>query len=244
MAPVIRVLRRPAWIAAHLLVVAVVTTFVLLGAWQLQRLDERRLENAVGAARAGADPVDLELALDAAGADVESLEHRRVVVTGRFDTDHEALVRSQVLEGRAGFHVLTPLVLADGTAVVVNRGWVPLELDGVPVTEAPPPAGEVVVEGIVGLSRSRGSLGPVDPPGATTVSRIDLAHFASIVPARLAPVWVQLVEPASGLPVPIEPAAFDDDGPHLAYALQWLSFAAITVVGYGALLRRAIRSSR
>jgi cytochrome oxidase assembly protein ShyY1 len=242
MASMTRLVRSPAWLAAHLLVITVIAMFVTLGTWQLRRLDERRLENAVGFSRSTADPVDLAVALDAAGADVASLEHRRVFVAGRFDPDHEALVRSQVLDGRAGFHVLTPLVLADGRALIVNRGWIPLELDRVPVAAAPPPAGELMVEGVVGLSRSRGSLGPQDAPGATTVSRIDLTHLDSVVPASLMPVWVQLEQPASSLPVPLEPPSFEDDGPHLAYALQWFSFGVITLVGYGALLRRATRS--
>ena len=73
---------------------------------------------------------------------------------GIFDPGEEVLVRSQVHDGIAGWHVITPLVLADGRAVLVNRGWVPLEMDAVPVPAAPP-SGQVTVTGWVSLTRVR-----------------------------------------------------------------------------------------
>lgn len=234
-------LRSPRWLAAHVLVLAVVVAFVNLGLWQLDRGAERRTENEVGAARIAAEPFDVAAAVDAAGDDVDSLEYRPVNATGVFDPANEVLVRSQVYEGQAGFHVVTPLVLADGRAVMVNRGWVPLAFDSVPVAAAPPPAGATEVVGLARLSQVRGAIGPQDPPGATTVARIDLEHLAGIVPERLLPVWVQQTAPVTELPVLLAVPTFDDPGPHLAYAVQWFAFAAIVLVGYGFLLRRVRR---
>ena len=48
-----------------------------------------------------------------------------VTVTGRYDPAHEILARVRTLHDNVGFEVITPLVLADGTAVLVDRGWIP-----------------------------------------------------------------------------------------------------------------------
>jgi len=45
------------------------------------------------------------------------------------------------------------------------------------------------------------------------------------------------------LPIPVDPPTFDDEGPHLAYAVQWFSFLAIGLVGYGFLIRKSLPSS-
>src|SRR5687768_2570907 len=148
-----RMLLSPRWVLGHALVVAICVLFVNLGLWQVKRLEERRLENTVVSSRLAAAPVPIEQLIAGAGTDLESLEFRRAVATGAFDTSEEVLVRSQVHAGTAGWHVITPLVLSDGRAVLVNRGWVPLEMDAVPVPVAPP-SGQVTITGWVGLTRS------------------------------------------------------------------------------------------
>ncbi|MGA8039115.1 MAG: SURF1 family cytochrome oxidase biogenesis protein, partial [Acidimicrobiia bacterium] len=65
----------PRWIIAHLVVVVVAVVFVDLGFWQLRRLDERRLANAVGESRFEADPTPIETLIAAAGDDLGSLEY-------------------------------------------------------------------------------------------------------------------------------------------------------------------------
>ncbi len=233
----------PGLLAVHLLVTVLAVVFVRLGLWQLDRLEERRLENTVGEQRYSAEPVDFDVLLSQAGADLDSLLYRRAVFTGRFDPANEVLIRSQVYRGTAGFHVITPLVGEDGTAVLVNRGWVPLALDQVPVAEAAPPEGLVTVEGWVHPTQVRQGLGPVDPPEGrlTALSRVDIARIQAQVPYELAPVYLVLIgDQDNELPVPVKPPTFDDEGPHLGYAIQWFSFALIGVIGYGFLLRRRL----
>lgn len=240
-------LSRPRWITAHIAVVVITLTFVNLGLWQLRRLDEVRTDNGVAASRYLSPPVDLQTLLDSVGEDTESLRYRRVTFTGRYDADHELLTRNQVYQGSAGFHVITPLVLAPGSAVLVNRGWVPLEFDTPPISEAPPPAGEVVATGWVSLTQVRPPLGPTDPGGGTLdiLSRVDIARVQDQVPYQLAPVYVVIDDGDElQLPVPVSPPDFNDDGPHLAYAIQWFGFTLIGLVGYGFLIRRTLRPRR
>lgn len=243
-----RSLLTPRWIAAHLVVLAVVIGCVTLGLWQLDRLEDRRLENLVGESRFEVDPVDFELvATDpSAGTDPAALEFLRVRARGRFQSEHEVLIRSQVHRGTAGFHVLTPLLVRDGLAVLVNRGWVPLGFDQAPLERVPPPSGEVTVEGWLQPSQERRGLGPADPAQGrlTTLNRVDLDRVQEQVPFRLTPVYlVALGEDQGGLPVPVPPPDFDDEGPHLAYAVQWFGFALVGAVGYVFLIRRSLTQS-
>jgi surfeit locus 1 family protein len=236
----------PRWLVAHVIVVALAILFINLGFWQLHRLEERRLDNTVGESRFGADPVDLGLLIDASGEEQDTLEFRRATATGVFQPDDEVLIRSQVHQGVAGFHVITPLLGEGGNAVLVNRGWVPLDVDQVPATAAPPPEGTVTVTGWVRPTQTRGALGPSDPNEGrlVTMSRVDIDRIQQQVPYEIDRVYLSLVDELDGdLPIPAATPSFDDEGPHLAYAIQWFSFALIGLVGYFFLLRRAARRS-
>ena len=231
---------------AHLVVFALAVVFVNLGFWQLGRLEERRLANTVGESRFESEPVDLRTLLQGAGEEEESLEYRRATVTGVFQPEDEVLIRSQVHQGVAGFHVITPIVGEDGSATLVDRGWIPLVLDQVPVTDAPPPEGAVTVEGWVRSTQVRGALGPTDPEDGrlVTMSRVDIGRIQEQVPYDLAPVYLSLLDgEADELPVTAPPPSFEDEGSHLAYAIQWFSFALIGLVGYFFLIRRNARRS-
>lgn len=240
-----RALLAPRWLIAHFVVLAVCVGCLVAGFWQLNRLEERRTANAVQEARYAQEPLPVEDLVGLSGDDVESLEFRRATATGTFLPDEEVLVRSQVFSGRAGFDVVTPLLLDDGRAVAVNRGWVPLEFDTAPVPAVPPPTGTVTVEGVVRVSQERGALSPSDTSSeeTDTVSRVDVGLLDRLTSADLVPVYLEEVgdQDPTSLPVPAPEPEFDDEGPHLNYAIQWFSFAAVGAIGYGFLMRRAIR---
>jgi surfeit locus 1 family protein len=231
------------WIAGHLIAVLAVIGFVNLGLWQLRRLDERRAFNATVATRTAADPVPFsDLApLDDGGAE---LAWKRVVLEGRYRLDEEVLLQAQSLSGVSGHDVLTPLDVG-GVVVVVDRGWVPIDVAGPPVVGAEPSDVITKVEGVLRTTEVRGRFGPTDPATGTLerISRVDLARLDSQIDGPLFPMWVQLTgsQPAAGdLPRP-RPLPQLDDGPHLSYAVQWFLFAGVVVVGYPLLLRRTAR---
>lgn len=230
---------------AGLVVGVIAAVFVGLGVWQLRRHEERKLENAVMRTRLSGDPLPVGLLVDAAGEDLPSLEYRRATIGGSYEPAGEVLVRGQAREGQPGFHVVTPFRLEDGRVVLVNRGWVPLALDAPPLAGAEPAPGSVVQQGYVRLTQVRRGVGPVEPAGRlSTVVRVDLERLAGQMPDPLLPVWIQLEGAAGaglggGLPVPLPPPSFEDAGPHLSYAVQWFSFAAIATGGYILLMRRS-----
>lgn len=247
---------RPWWILSHLFVLGMVVLMVNLGFWQLRRLDERRAANARIEARIDepAEPIAAVLPTgpEATPAEVDAVEYRTVTVTGRYAPDDEVLVSNRTYAETPGFWVLTPLVQDDGTAVVVNRGWVPFATtDPEGSFEAfAPPAGRVTVTGTIRAGQAR-SAGPVGGPADAAegrlrlLARADVERLAAQVDEPLYPLYVTLVDqvpaPAEGgLPVPLPPPDLDE-GPHLGYAGQWFIFSALTVVVYPLLLRRVAR---
>lgn len=207
--------------------------FVNLGLWQLRRLEGRQLDNLVSAERATAPAVGLELALAAAGTNVETLENRHVIAAGTFDASREVLIRSQVESGQAGFHVVTPFRLDSGAVVLVNRGWIPLDMSAVPVL-ASPPTGLVDIKAVVRLNEFRPGVSPGFPP---IYNRVDIDAIGG---GEALPVYLVLGGDRNHrLPIPLLPPDFSSEGNHLLYAIQWFGFALIGLVGYLFLLRRA-----
>jgi surfeit locus 1 family protein len=219
---------------------------VTLGFWQLRRLDTVRTDNTRVRARLEQPAVDIEQVLPP-GAGSSPAVFRRVRASGRYDGVSEILVRNRSLNGAAGSHVLTPLRLSDGRAVVVDRGWVPLSPTAEEEGQSRPPVLEpVAIEGVLFPSERKGVFGPSIPPSGrlTTMPRIDLPRIAKQLEYPVLPLYVRLqsqAPPQRGrLPVP--PGLPDlSEGPHLSYAIQWFLFAAVALATYLALLRRARR---
>ncbi|MGH8150976.1 MAG: SURF1 family protein, partial [Steroidobacteraceae bacterium] len=108
----------PAW-GMTALAAVICALFVHLGLWQWHKGTRREAE-WVAFAR-GADP-----AVELGSRDVMRFpRYHHVIVTGRFDDAHQFLLDNEISDGRDGYQVLTPLSLADGRALLVDRGWVP-----------------------------------------------------------------------------------------------------------------------
>ena len=212
-----------------LVAVIVAATCVSLGLWQLDRLHGRRDVSAMLYARVN------EPEAPVATVPAEALPYRHVTATGTYDPAHEWILSGRTTAaGEPGNHVLTPLRLDDGTAVVVDRGWVPLDVRGVPVTGTAAAIGGRVT--VTGVAMPPDETAPASP-APSIAARVDLARAG--LPYRLLSVYVLLrtQTPSQQLPIPAPPPTFDE-GPHLSYAIQWFSFATIAVVGCGALLVR------
>jgi surfeit locus 1 family protein len=217
----------------------VAATCIRLGFWQLDRLAGRKDANAGIAAAEGTPPRPLPDLL-AATPDPTSLRYRPAIVTGTYDPAHEVLLygRSSTT-GVSGDQVLTPFRLDDGTAIVVDRGWIPID-QPVPVTgDAAAPSGSVEVTGVLfpADAISTGS----DVTSAERITTVDLGRIGAGLPYPILPVYLLLQRqepPQPGSlpePPPLPPLT---NGPHLSYAVQWYAFAAIAVIGFVVLVRR------
>lgn len=239
------------WILTTLLVVVASAVCARLGIWQLDRLGERRAFNAHYLANS-ALPV---LAIKATGqADLTQMEYRPVEVTGTYDFDHQVVLRNQYYENEQGYFLLTPLMISDGRAILVERGWIPASGNDTPLAwhqyDQP---GTVTVRGILRLGQTQPELGggvpdPTLAPGQTHLdvwNTVSAERIAQQVPYILPPVFVQ-PNPEPGRtepPYPYQPEIVIDEGPHFGYALQWFTFAALLFFGYPLFyLRKQVRT--
>jgi surfeit locus 1 family protein len=231
----------PRKVGRHLLVLAVIAGCVVAGFWQLARLHQVRAYNAGVRRQLGEAALPVSRVLPAAGRpDTKAVAFRRVVATGHYEERDEVVLAGRSLGDTAGNDLLTPLALADGRAIVVNRGWVPFSMDQPPVAQAAPPSGLVRVTGV--LLTPDGASGPATQT-VTLTTRVDLSHLARQLPPRTLPVYLllQSQDPAQRgrFPRP-QPLPALDEGPHFSYAVQWFLFAAVGLVGYPILLRREL----
>lgn len=242
-------LLRPRWIVTHLIVIALAVTFVSLGLWQLRRLDERRADNTTIAANMSGEAQPLATVLERYGQDPQGLKYRPVTATGIYRPADEVLLTPRSNGRLPGHHVVTPLMLDDGRAVLVDRGWVPFDDDTPPVADAAPPTGTVTVEGILlptqTAVRSGTAAAGAEPGGRLTfLSTVDVDLIQPQVDVALHPVSILLQEqdPAPGaIPIP-GPRPEISEGSHQSYAGQWFAFTAILLGGYPLLLRRSLRA--
>ncbi len=220
-------LLRPRWVAGHLLVLALTVSFVALGFWQLARDHHKQaLVRRARAAYAAPAP-DITTSV-AAGSRVEA--------SGHYDTAYESMLRNQVHDGKDGNDVLSTLVLTDGTAVVVDRGWVAVTGSGRTPVHAPIAQGAVVVRGIAHTTSPLSAQDAVtEAGGQLSLPRVDLARIGRSVPYKLRPVWIeaqaQTPAPEAGAPLLPQPPPPDQVN-HLQYAIEWFSFALIGIIGW------------
>ena len=210
-----------------MLVVLTVIAFVNLGFWQLRRHEEKvDLRDAVAAAQA-LPPIPI--------TEAPAGSYRRISATGTFDgTLQTKVIRSQA--GVSGYHVITPFLFDDGVAVLVDRGWIPLD--------AEPPA---PFDGVTGIE---GTLWPAEEgssiPGSLSpaVRRIDPEIQAAFADYDFLGEYLLLTgHDYQAQDLPILPESPEVSlGPHLGYAGQWFLFTLVVLLGYPLLLARSRRA--
>lgn len=209
--------------------VVVAAVCVRLGFWQVARLHQRLARNAQARAAWAFPPLEID-----GKTLLDSVRNHRVRARGVYDFDHERLWRPHMLDDAPGVDLVTPLKLADGVAVLVDRGWV-ASPDAYHVDQGAfrEPESADVMGLALAAPRTRGD---VDP-----------ARLKDSLPYALLPLVVQQL-PDSAAPAPAGaprrlPPPELTNGPHLSYAIQWFSFAVIILVGSIALFRKAARES-
>lgn len=198
-----------------------------LGNWQSGRADTKRALQARYDAAVREAPIHVGSAL----LDRDSVLFRKLEVEGVFDDAHTILLDNRVMNGVAGYHVLTPLRIEGGTlALLVNRGWVATGRSRERVPVPPTPAGRVRLEGMAVDPHTRYvELAPTTPQGRVW-QNLDFARYAAASGLNLQPV---LLLQTSSLPDGLQrnwprPDAGVDT--HVSYAFQWYSLAATLAV--------------
>ncbi len=211
----------------------------LLSWWQWSRRVDAVDEIAKIDANYDATPAALDDLLPELDAADDSAEWRPVVMTGEYLTDEQLLVRNRPRNSAAGFEVLVPLLLADGTVFVVDRGWVPAgSTPEAPESVPAAPSGEVTV--VVRLKPGEPEIpGRGAPEGQLATVR--LPDVAALVDAPTYTGMYGLLVAEDPAPAESPLPAFrptEDEGPHLSYALQWIAFGIMAFVGLVWAVRR------
>lgn len=216
-----------------------------LGFWQLNRLEWKERLIAQIEARAKAEPITLDEAI-ALAKEGRDPSYYRVRVEGRFHHARELYLYALSLNGRPGWHVITPLQTVDGDVVLVDRGFVPDSLKD-PSSRALGQIQEVVtVTGIVRMPDTPGVFTPENEPKANRWFWRDLLGMTrSMFPSAttvVAPFFLEAEDsdipggwPAGGQTRLTLPSN------HLQYALTWFALALALAVAYGVYVWGAYR---
>jgi surfeit locus 1 family protein len=211
----------------------VLALLIALGLWQLERMEWKNALVAEMKGRMDAAPMALPRPI----RDAEALRFRRVELTGRFLHDREIYRAAQTFRNTRGLDVITPMVLADGRQVLVNRGWVPVARRA-PATRADGQVeGTITIEGIVRLGGWSGMtwLRPENDPADNVWLWMDLPRMARFAELDR-PVTELYVDAVKGQTPGRYPIGGQTNvnlrNQHLEYALTWFLLAAGLVAIY------------
>lgn len=213
---------------------------IRLGIWQLDRLEKRKAFNS-HVEEMWNSPV-LEIPSQYPDVNLEDMEYRSVKAIGIYDFDSQVALRNQYWNDRYGYHLLTPLIIGEGVAVLIDRGWIPS--DGNDVSKnwlIYNSESSVEISGIIRLGQETPDLGGRPDPTLTPTqdklefwNNVNLKRIDDQILYRLLHVYIQ-IDPAGEAqapPIPFQPELELTEGPHLGYAGQWFTFALILFAGY------------
>lgn len=206
----------------------VILGLMLLGNWQLRRLDWKRALIHRVQSRAFATPITAPTADSWTGITRESDEYRRVMIQGRFLHERETLVWALTEQGN-GYWVLTPLVTPAGETVLINRGYVPTAAASPIQRGAGLIKGEVLVTGLLRISEPGGTLLRDNIPGAELWYSRDVEEIARTRKlVNTAPYFIDADDTANpgGLPIGgLTRLTYRNF--HIVYALTWYGLALL-----------------
>lgn len=208
-----------------------VAALIALGTWQVYRLSWKLDLIARVDARVHAEPVVPPARADWGKVNAADDEYRRVTATGAFENDKETVVTASTALG-AGYWVITPLRLADGSAILINRGFVPTDRRDPASRPESWIAGPASVTGLMRMSEPKGMLLRSNDPVADRWYSRDVTAIAEKRGiADVAPFFVDAdaTPNAGGLPVG-GLTVLDFPNNHLVYAITWYVLA-IMVAG-------------
>lgn len=198
-----------------------------LGTWQMQRLGWKTALIDLVNARIAAEPVDLPQTFN-----LEEWNYRRVQVTGIFDHQAEQHLVWNNPAGKGGYSIFTPLRIADGRTVIINRGWVPYDRKNADSRAEGQVEASVTVMGLVRQPWPRGPFMPDNDPVKNVWFWPDISAMGAAMKLDPAPTFFIDADSAAnpgGLPQGGQ-TVLNFRNEHLQYALTWYSLAAILLV--------------
>lgn len=220
-------------------------TLISLGNWQVRRLHWKEALLASVEQQLQAPPITLA---EAEALPRSEIEYRPIEVTGRFEHDRERHFFA-TYQGQSGYYVYTPLRLADGRAIFVDRGFVPFDMKDAATRTEGQVTGTVTV---TGLARDRLDEKPSFAVPENDIAQnifywkdIDaMAQSTGLSAGEVVPFFVDADDAPNpgGLPVGgVTRISFPND--HLQYAITWYGLAATLAIIVGLLAYRGWRKN-
>lgn len=217
-----------------------------LGQWQFDRLEDRKASNQIVRINEHAEPAPVSDVLAPGEKVAERDEWRRVTATGTYAVDDTIIWRYRTPDDAKGVDIVVPLVLADGNAVLVDRGWLQTESQDEFKDLPAPPSGEVTITGWVRADGTGDSTDVAQVDGYHATRALSSAQVAKVVDEPLLTGWLHLdtesPEPATKLRQADLPEL--DNGPHFFYGLQWWFFGVLAIAGFFYLMYDERRTQR
>ena len=218
-----------------LIALALIILCFIAAQWQYNRGVDRHQRNFLIEENIAAPKISLE---NAAG-DLTKNEWRTVTTQGVFDASQTILLRNRYFEGKYGFEFLTLFTSSKSEKFWVDRGWIVAGKDALTAPVIPnTPSGTVEITGRLRLDTSlpRGSFFAIPASGSGLISKWNAQN--EVVTEGF---YLDLLNGSTTELTPKVSAQLPElsDGPHMAYALQWIFFAGL--VGYGRILVRRSR---
>ena len=237
------------WWWTTLLALAGIAFAARMGFWQLERMAQGQAQDEQ--LRAVQAMPRLDLGQETPVDDLLKMEYRPVEARGRYDFARQVAIRNQVWTqtwgDEPGYALLTPLLMENGPAVWVERGWIPAEADDPAAWRQYDEPGLIHVQGIIRLAADKTGLGGVpDPTLAPGQRGLDFWNFVNLprlqaqLPYPALPVYIQQAPEGLNDKLPYrwlsQPEVFNR--PHLGFALMWFFYALLLGAGYPVLLRK------
>jgi cytochrome oxidase assembly protein ShyY1 len=199
--------------------------------WQYHRGVDRHQRNNLIEAQTTLSAVSVEVAAQSPVAH----EWREVKALGIFNPAQQILLRNRYFEGKYGFEVLTAFNTTNGEKFWVDRGWVQAGATALEQPELPKlPIGEVEINGRLRLDTSlpQGNFFALPSKGSGLISEAN-ARSTNLKSGIDSEFYLDLLNGSSPELTPEVPAQLPElsDGPHFAYALQWVLFAGLVIYG-------------
>ncbi len=202
--------------------------------WQYQRGVDRHARNTLIQEQSQLPAIDI----NDLSANIQEFEWRQISLQGSFDDSNQILLRNRYNDGVYGFEQLT-LFLFDGKKIWVDRGWIKAGSDAtIPPKLQPTQEQQVSITGRLRLDSSlpQGKFFAVtNDANRNLVSQLDARKGV-----QTEEFYVDLISSSDSAMNPAVPVELPElsDGPHMAYALQWVFFAGLVIYG-----RRLIRKT-
>lgn len=241
--PSLRFLLTRRWVLFLLVVLTLAWAAWRLGEWQFDRREDRLARNAVIERNENDAPVPVSEVLAPGDQVAAEEEWKRVSATGTYAVEDTVIVRYRTRDGAAGVDVVVPLVLADGSSVLVDRGWLKTDNRGTTPDDVPsPPGGEVTIEGWARRDATGDSTAVTDQ----STRAISSERIGEALDRQVVTGFVELSSESPEAAEPLQPVELpeQDGGPHFYYGLQWWFFGVLALFGFGYLAYDEARGGR